>query len=707
MNEIFYSEVYKDLRAELDARARTGKNRTTRDLNYMLTKVANVEVTAFEDQKHEKVLFTLGGGEVLKDAYTPKGGTGFLSTTEWSVKDGNTNATNTYKDNSYRIPPVITSADIQLNDHSMGLLNSATILITIPNPYRDLSLIESIFARPGRAVRVKIAHPETALANKTAIIDKGALPEPFEQLRKVNDSPDTNKLSKINEVEFDGLIISFSYVYNTDGTVTLTVFLRGVSDVYTNVSMFTPSTVPSTTTTPAGSIETLPSQTFYKTLYDNVDSLIKNKITDTKKTALQDGNSIVSLTPSAYGKTIQHIHDISWVFHKTWNGQESRFITLAYLIEEINNQLISKNKSIAPSAKLVCADSICFSNIFTEIVSADPENIWLIGSSNNPTDIYGTYTDGTPRPWSKNVAPVDGSERAGDFRDNDRAYPSRILINLELVKRIYDKLLNTSDEFTVTKFLEILSSHISAATGGAVNMRIITFPANELDKILLYYDSNYLGSINEITPYRLPMFANHPSGSIVREFSMQSKLPQNAQALMYTINQSDIISEELIAPFMSFMYNNSTVTRTSSANTISETSVSAIGNEAKQKFEDQYAETHKKYVSELNTAKQNYSITNKETHITLETALKKYVQYPSAELSKSALMISPIYPVEVEFTIDGINGFKYGDAIDFDALPTRYKTNTTFSIISIIHTINTSGDWTTKIKCIMRPKFAK
>ncbi len=86
MNEIFYSEVYKTLQDELNARGSTGRNRTTRDLNYMLTKVANVEVTAFEDQKHEKVLFTLGGGEVLKDAYTPKGGTGFLSTTEWSVK---------------------------------------------------------------------------------------------------------------------------------------------------------------------------------------------------------------------------------------------------------------------------------------------------------------------------------------------------------------------------------------------------------------------------------------------------------------------------------------------------------------------------------------------------------------------------------------------------------------------------------------------
>lgn len=701
MNEIFYSEVYKTLQAELDARARSGRNRTTRDLNYMLTKVANVEVTAFEDQKHEKVLFTLGGGEVLKDAYTAKGGTGFLSTTEWAVTDRG--VTNDFIDNSYRVPPFITSADIQLNDHAMGLLNTATIVITIPNPYRDLSLIESIFARPGRAIRIKIAHPETALANGTAIIDKLKLPEQFKQLQDFAVTEVTDKLSKLNEVEFDGLIISFSYVYNTDGTVTLTVFLRGVSDVYTDVSMFIPPN-DSTTTVESPEFSEKLTLTFYETLYNSVDESIKKTIDDSKKAALEAGNSIISLTPDAYGKTIQHIYDIGWMYHKNWNNLEARYITLGYLVEEINRQLLVKQNSLVPSARIICADSICFSNVFPEIVSADPVNIYLpgLGSSPSSTEQYGTYTSGNPRNWSIAGA---GSNRPADYQESTRAYPSRMLINLELIKTIYVKLQGTTDEFTVTKFLEVLSGYISAALGGAVNMKIITFPISKLDKVLLYYDSNYLGDINKVNPYSLPMFANHPSGSVVREFEMQSKLPQNAQSLMYTINQSDTISEELIAPFMSFMYNNSKVTRTVSGNKIAETSVSAVGNDVEKKFNDQYAETHKKYVTELNKAKSAFTLTKPETRTTLETALKKYIQYPTPEIKTSALMISPIYPVEVGFTIDGINGFKYGDALNFDALPARYKNNTTFSVISIVHTINTSGEWTTKIRCIMRPRF--
>ena len=68
-------------------------------------------------------------------------------------------------------------------------------------------------------------------------------------------------------------------------------------------------------------------------------------------------------------------------------------------------------------------------------------------------------------------------------------------------------------------------------------------------------------------------------------------------------------------------------------------------------------------------------------------------------------MQSPIYPYEVEFTIEGINGFRYGDALKFEALPKKYQNGTTFSVISTTHTVNTNGEWDTKIKCIMRPHF--
>jgi hypothetical protein len=89
----------------------------------------------------------------------------------------------------------------------------------------------------------------------------------------------------------------------------------------------------------------------------------------------------------------------------------------------------------------------------------------------------------------------------------------------------------------------------------------------------------------------------------------------------------------------------------------------------------------------------------------LYKAITNYIKYPTADIRTSQQITAPIFPFEVEFTIDGINGLRYGDVLTFDALPTKYRINTVFSIIGITHTVSTDGDWTTKVNCIMRPSI--
>ncbi len=55
--------------------------------------------------------------------------------------------------------------------------------------------------------------------------------------------------------------------------------------------------------------------------------------------------------------------------------------------------------------------------------------------------------------------------------------------------------------------------------------------------------------------------------------------------------------------------------------------------------------------------------------------------------------------MNLEFTIDGINGLKYGDILQFDGIPKRYKDAFVFMIVGITHTVSTSGDWTTQVTC--------
>jgi phage protein D len=61
--------------------------------------------------------------------------------------------------------------------------------------------------------------------------------------------------------------------------------------------------------------------------------------------------------------------------------------------------------------------------------------------------------------------------------------------------------------------------------------------------------------------------------------------------------------------------------------------------------------------------------------------------------------------MELEFTIDGINGFKYGDVLTFAGLPRRYTDAFVFTIMAVTHEVSNTGDWTTKIRCVPRVRI--
>jgi hypothetical protein len=48
MSNIFYSQVDDAVQLELNARGNAGKRRNTQDLNFMLGKIANVQLTAYK-----------------------------------------------------------------------------------------------------------------------------------------------------------------------------------------------------------------------------------------------------------------------------------------------------------------------------------------------------------------------------------------------------------------------------------------------------------------------------------------------------------------------------------------------------------------------------------------------------------------------------------------------------------------------------------
>jgi hypothetical protein len=737
MSEIFYSQVDLNLQAELNARAIGGKsNRSTRALNHMLGKIANVEITAYEDETYNKVIDILGGSQTRFDKFLPNG---FLREQQYNLVNNQIdfNQSNqvlttegSFIDSSKRIPPVITSANITIGDHSMGLLNKATINITIPNPDRDLNYFESTWMRPGRYARIKFAHPESALVLENDLLTDSILPS-FEKIqeRYPEITPaDYKEFRKLNQVLFDGLITSFTLNYQPDGSVQVTLMLTGTSNIYTDVSLLI-----DTDKTPDNSIKTdIPGSSDIiindqannasngESVAEQTDTTTKpiNYIFNELETELDKlvlKQSLNEEIKKNGNQVIQRLNEGAdtldeWAIYgkpyATGSATYERYVTLAYLIRFINESVLIKfNSPIA----IICDETVTTGVYYKNIISADPDRILLM-SNDLTTNFFGIGS------IEFGIDPIlyysDINESQANFNNTAEqvSYPTKIFINLEVIKEITDGLITKNNSFNVSNFFRLLSAIIKTNTGNAVDLKLITHP--EGGSLLLYYDANKVitkNSSGNVTEYAIPMFANDPRGTIVREFNFSTKLPDSIKSLSYVLNQDpDKISEQDIAPYMNFMYLNNTVKREQTSTGIRD----IINPDAQTQATDlanKYAETYQKYQEQLNQAKVEFSKnpTSPNNRGSLLAALRKYIQYPTANIQTANQLTAPIFPFDAEFTIDGINGFRYGDVLQFNALPERYRRNTVFSIINIDHTVSTSGEWTTKIRCIMRPKLQK
>ncbi len=158
MSDIFYSQVNNHLAKELYARANAGYgSRSTKDLNYMLGKIANVSLVAFESGFDGEILETIGHKNTQQGKYLPSGPEGFLNTST-----------------SNRIGPVITGVTVKLADNAQFAINTATVTIVVPD-LDDLDRIEEVFFKPGRMMRLLVEHPEDVILGENQKLNESEL----------------------------------------------------------------------------------------------------------------------------------------------------------------------------------------------------------------------------------------------------------------------------------------------------------------------------------------------------------------------------------------------------------------------------------------------------------------------------------------------------------------------------------------------------
>jgi len=902
MSNYFYTEIDANLRNELNARGKSGMfSRTTNDLEYMLGKIANVEISAYEGDNtlEENKISTLGGETSRSERFQPSGPNGFLSNPVYkkpivkyftdekdpelikarnsaivlNVKNNTSNdipsvgyaydAFKEFNDDSRRVGPYLTGVDVTIGDHSMALLNKATVKFVVPNPTRDLDDVERIWLRPGRFCKIQIVHPDSAIVSDTPNLQPSTLPNK-ERLEKLyGDSwPIDDFLSevgKMNQFTFEGLITSFDFSYNEDGSVDVTLSLSGRSAVFADVNMLIESAQEEDKTKPKPpEVNTDPSLgeeiEYSKRPPPNIPFVYENSVTGSeytnfRNTILSKGynsvtQSLLLNTGSGYGtiasyysaerrnllddlfpsgsggratidkydearsedntkqslenskknrdeqakynqaknifirdakdKVIQQFSEKlhnnvqrrinvvnpgviqsttvlteynrsnsnrtdEWIldgspyfasdpYLRDDEGQiitedvidpvtgdvlfsvpaideflvtqTQTYITLAIFINFINETIKSK-LGTANAVDIKFDDAQCFSNYHPNLVSCVPEDILLLPkdfSSGTDMNSYGNlsfYGDaeilGTDTEWP-GVYEISETQSV--------IYPSRIFINMSYIHKIVEELVDKgTGSFKVKKLIGIMSRRIAYATGNAIVLKLISHP-KDINQFILA-DTKFVqpgGPQNleekenkTIEPYSVPMFANHPYGSIVHSFNMSAKLPANAKNLAFVLNTSEDISDDELAPYLNFMY------------TAGNGNAKQI-NELRNKFADKFQDVQEK----LQAARNKYGEAPGKISSNVSalfSALVQYMKYPTSDIQSSQQLIAPMFPFEANFTIDGINGLRFGDVLVFDVLPQRYRINTVFSVGQITHTVSSAGLWTTNVKTFMRAQI--
>lgn len=415
----------------------------------------------------------------------------------------------------------------------------------------------------------------------------------------------------------------------------------------------------------------------------------------------------------AEDQRIETAYSSSKAFAENYNKSETattnfnRYITLGALINVINKYIVSNVSGSVKVAEIIHSDETNFSNYYPRLVSTNPETVLFLPkdpAAFNDMNSYGP-DESTGLHYYKDVvkqindtgASPNVLQKAGwkpwlgvyEKQGNvGKMFPSRIFINIKRIKRIIDDLTNKGkNAFTVKTFLASISQVVSRCSGNAIDLKLVTYPDDQTK--LIFADTRYLkSSESPVLAYSVPMFADHKNGSIVRDFNFSAKLPESVKNLSYVLNQGDKITEDQIAPYMNFMYN-------------------AKNPELINKALELYKTKHTEIIQQLEAARVTYGLSPglPERQQLLYKAVTNYVKYPTSDIRTSQQVTAPIFPFEVEFTIDGINGLRYGDVLTFDALPSKYRINTVFSIIGITHTVSTEGDWATKVNCIMRPRI--
>ena len=308
------------------------------------------------------------------------------------------------------------------------------------------------------------------------------------------------------------------------------------------------------------------------------------------------------------------------------------------------------------------------------IMSADPLSIMVVSDS-----WYDNYADGTDRTDGDNLRfdlldrKADASIVSGDF--------SRILVARDLLVALSQKYRSTdssgteNSKVTIKEFFADIFATIEDCTGGAVKLYLHQNPDPLKPNELLVKNGNEPHASAPTAVIFNPLVDENGIGDgISKSIKMTGKVPKGQAAESFGATPGG-------SPPPPF-------------------------SEEKQETADEKAlQAGLDVITRLDQAHKNlaYNDFDSTSISALKSVLQEMVQgEPQSQAAKTK---SIPYPLEMECMIHGIYGFKFGDTISSDHLPSMYKQSSGLRVaftVTRITDIIENNMWTTELGTVCR-----
>jgi hypothetical protein len=261
----------------------------------------------------------------------------------------------------------------------------------------------------------------------------------------------------------------------------------------------------------------------------------------------------------------------------------------------------------------------------------------------------------------------DGSGFDSSFNSGDL---SKIMVNVDWLADQFENIgKNTADkakspDMSIAKFFKIIFDSIYRNSGTRIQLALVEDINDKDGYTFVITDINYYDDAVPITTITAVT-----NGSICRSLSLVSKVPSEMQMAAYIGNTSTIAGTNgNIGP-----------------------ATDAPGNKP----------SYNSVREDLKAAKANIDASGltPEYISQLQNAIKAvFTLVEDASKSDHA----PAYPLSFSATVDGIEGFEFGDAVTTNYLPDSYAgSGICFTVTHVTHQI-ANNDWTTTIETVCR-----